>query len=151
MRFTFGAAQVTGSSFLACAAKRSCSVVLLMACAISTALPLARHIERMSSSNFIYIDSLGGAGGSFFLTVVQSWLGRSGATVLSGACTVVPMALVLAVVPGARRSPVSAGSGASGARAAPAGGTSAPWGGRQFGDRSTGGICMAVARVVEVL
>src|SRR6218665_553900 len=41
--------------------------------------------------------------------------------------------------------------GARGGGAARAGGTSARWGGRQFGDRSTGGICMAVARVVEVL
>src|SRR6218665_3005219 len=91
-----------------------------MACAISTALPLARHIERMSSSNCISIGSLGGSGGSFFLTVVQSWLGRSGATVLSGACLVVPKALVLAVVPGARRSPGSARAGGAGeARAVP--------------------------------
>src|SRR6218665_2488856 len=41
------------------------------------------------------IGSLGGSGGSFFLTVVQSWLGRSGATALSGACTVGPMTLGL--------------------------------------------------------
>ena len=44
VRLTLGSVYVNGS-FLTCCAMRSCSVILFTSCAISMALPLARHMD----------------------------------------------------------------------------------------------------------